>query len=108
MRRQDKSTPPVPPVTPEEQEAQRFLTRCLELLWFLEYVLEQARAKLTYPENSEAMGTGEVPESLSFSLLGSIECALTDHIDPLDKLLREATTESPERLALVWQRRKDG
>lgn len=103
-----KSNPPVPPVTHPEEEAQSYLRRTQELLWFLEFFLELAKSKLSYPPDSEAMGTGEVPESLSFSLLGSIECAMSDHVDPLHNVLRDAVAETPERLIREWQRRQEG
>ena len=104
--RQKSTPPPVPPITPAEEDAQSDLRRVLELLWFVEHFLEMAKSRLAYPPDSEAMGTGEIPESLSFSLLGSIECAQTDHVDPLHSLLREATQETPERLMRDWQRRQ--
>jgi len=51
------------------------------------------------------MGTGEVPETLAFSLRGSIECALHDHVDPLDILLRNAISETPIALARLYRPR---
>ncbi len=102
-----KSTPPpVPPVTPGEEDAQSDLRRVLELLWFLEHFLELAYSRLPDPPDAEAMGTGEIPESLTFSLRGSIECAQTDHVDPLHNLLRDAVAETPERLVRDWQQRQ--
>src|SRR5687768_14897359 len=62
MRRQDKSTPPVPPLTHGEDEAQSSLRRALELLWFVEFFLDLAYDGLPDPPNAEAMGTGEIPE----------------------------------------------
>ena len=104
--RRKSTPPPIPHVTPEEQDAKSDLRRVLELLWFLEHFLDLAKSRLAYPEDAEAMGTGEIPESLSFTLLGSIECAQTDHVDPLHNLLRDATQETPERLIRDWQRRQ--
>lgn len=49
------------------------------------------------------MGAGEIPETLTFSLRGSLECALQDHIEPLDELLRKAVDETPESLMRFWQ-----
>lgn len=100
--------PPVPPITPGEEEAQSFLRRVRELLWFVEFFLELAYSRLPDPPDAEAMGTGEIPESLTFSLRGSIECAQTDHADPLHNLLRDAVQETPERLVYDWQRRQEG
>ena len=106
MPDRQKSTPPtIPHVTPEEQDARSDLRRVLELLWFVEHFLDLAKSRLAYPEDAEAMGTGEIPESLSFSLLGSIECAQTDHVDPLHNLLRDATQETPEHLIREWRQR---
>ncbi|HVA90663.1 MAG TPA: hypothetical protein VNL71_12575 [Chloroflexota bacterium] len=104
-----KSTPPpVPPVTPEEQDAQSFLRRVRELLWFIEWFLNRAYDRLPDPPDAEAMGTGDIPESLAFSLRGSIECAQADHVDPLYNLLRDAVEETPERLIRGWQARQKG
>ena len=100
--------PPVPPVTPGEEDAQSDLRRVLELLWFLEFFLELAYSRLPDPPDAEAMGTGDIPESLTFSLRGSIECARTDHVDPLDTLLRAAIAETPASLVRDWQKRQRG
>lgn len=100
--------PPVPPVTHAEDEAQSFLRRVLELLWFVEWFLEQAYSRLPDPPDAEDMGTGEIPESLTFSLRGSIECARADHVDPLDTLLRKAIAETPASLIRDWQKRQRG
>ena len=106
MRRQDKSTPPVPPITHREEEVQSILRHMLHLVVLLQWFLEQAHLMLPDPPDSEAMGNGEIPESLTFSLRGSLECALHDHVEPLDDLLRKAIAETPEALARDWQRRQ--
>jgi len=108
MRRQDKSTPPppVPPLTHGEDEAQSFLRRARELVWFLEFFLDHAHDRLPDPPDAEAMGTGVIPESLTFSLRGAIECAMSDYVDPLNDLLREAVDETPESLIRDWQKRQ--
>ena len=100
------SKPSIPPVTPEEQDAQSFLRRVRELVWFVEWFLNRAYDRLPDPPDAEAMGTGEIPESLTFSLRGSIECAQADHVDPLYNLLRDAVEETPERLVRGWQARQ--
>lgn len=104
--RQKSTPPPIPHVTPEEQDARSDLRRVVELLWFVEHFLDLAKSRLEYPDDAEAMGTGEIPEVLSFSLLGAIECAQTDHVDPLHNLLRGAVAETPERLIRDWQSRQ--
>jgi hypothetical protein len=62
MRRQDKSTqpPPIPPTTPGEEQAQNFLRRVRELLWFVEFFLDRASELLPYPPDAQAedMGSG--------------------------------------------------
>lgn len=98
--------PPIPPVTPEEEDAQSFLRRVRELLWFIEWFLNRAYDRLPDPPDAEAMGTGEIPETLAFSLRGSIECAQADYVDPLDILLRDAVAETPEHLVREWRRRQ--
>jgi hypothetical protein len=68
--------PPIPPVTFEEKTAQEHLQRCRGLLEFVGFFLNLAYTGLPDPPDAEAMGTGEVPETLAFSLRGAIECAL--------------------------------
>ena len=109
MPDQPHSTPPpVPPATPGEEDAQSDLRRVLELLWFLEHFLELAYSRLPDPPDAEAMGIGEIPESLTFALRGAIECAQTDHVDPLEDVLREAVGETPGSLTRDWRRRQRG
>jgi len=109
MRRQDKSTPPVPPVPPitkSEQRAQSFIGYAFDLATIAMLVLEATHHRLPDPANGDDMGEGTIPESLTYSLRGSIECALHDHLHPVVELLREAIEESPARLARDWQERK--
>jgi hypothetical protein len=82
--------------------------RRLDLVALLQWFLEQAHFMLPDPPGAEAMGNGEMPETLTFSLRGSIECALQDHVEPLDDLIREAVSETPERLVMAWRRRQKG
>ena len=100
-----QNLPPIPPVTPGEEEAQSHLRRVRELLGFVEFFLELAYSRLPDPPDAEAMGTGEIPESLTFSLRGVIECATKDYVDPLHILLRNAVSETPIALALDWRKR---
>lgn len=106
MRRQDKSTPPIPAVTPEEQEALNVLGSLAEIVWLIEWALDLVHSKLPDPPNAEEMGTGKVPESLTFSLRGSIECAMHDHVSPLHSTLKDAIHETPAQLVEDWVRRK--
>ena len=110
MRRRDKSTPPppVPPITHREEEVQSILRHMLRLVNLLQWFLEQAHLMLPDPPDAEAMGNGAIPESLTFSLRGSIECALHDHVEPLEDVLRRAVEETPENLARDWQKRQGG
>jgi hypothetical protein len=77
----------------------------LDLVSLLQWFLEQAHLMLPDPPDAEAMGNGEIPESLTFSLRGSIECALQDHVEPLDDLIRKAVAETPESLIRYWRKR---
>jgi len=97
--------PPIPPVTFEEKTAKEHMQRVRTLLEFVGFFLDLAYTGLPDPPDAEAMGTGEVPETLAFSLRGSIECALHDHVDPLDILLRNAISETPIALNLDWRKR---
>jgi hypothetical protein len=71
------------------------------------FFLNHAYLRLTDPPDAEAMGTGEIPESLSFSLRGAIECAQADYVHPLDDLLRKAIAETPEGLVRDWEARQE-
>ncbi|MEA2559520.1 MAG: hypothetical protein QOH06_1024 [Acidobacteriota bacterium] len=106
MPDRQKSTPPVPPITHGEEEAQSVLKRMLGLVALLQWFLEQVHFRLPDPLDAEAMGTGEIPESLTFSLRGSIECALHDHVEPLEDLLRQAVAETPGNLVRDWHKRQ--
>jgi hypothetical protein len=99
-RRKSIPPPPVPPITHREEEVQSILRHMLHLVVLLQWFLEQAHLMLPDPPDAEAMGNGEIAETLAFSLRGSLECALHDHIEPLDDLLRKAVAETPENL--VW------
>ncbi len=96
----------IPPVTHLEEEAQSVLKRMLQLVALLRWFLEQLHFRLPDPLEAEAMGNGVIPESLTFSLRGSIECALHDHVAPLEDLLTRAVQETPESLIRDWQERQ--
>jgi len=101
MPDQPKSTPSEP-----EQEAKKVLRSALEALTEAESYLESAYELLPDPPDAEDMGEGRIPESLTFSLRGYIECALSDHLEPLLNLVRRATKETPSRLKREWQTRQ--
>ena len=46
------------------------------------------------------------PESLAFSLRGSLECAMSDHLRPMIKVLKKAVKETPQRLRADWMLRQ--
>ncbi|HWM93573.1 MAG TPA: hypothetical protein VN493_22635 [Thermoanaerobaculia bacterium] len=104
--RKKSTPPPVPPVTPAEAEAQGICRTARSMLETIKAFLEVAYLNLPDPSDAEDMGEGRIPESLAFSLRGSIECAISDHLDPLMKLLRRAAKETPARLVRDWQKRQ--
>lgn len=104
MPNQDQFTPPA--VTPAEAEAQRVFLILLDLLQTVKVFLGAAHTQLPDPPEAEAMGEGTIPESLSFSLRGTIEVVLEDHIKPAIKSLKQATRETPEKLHRDWLRRQ--
>jgi hypothetical protein len=108
MPKLSKNLPPVPPVTADEEIAQNYLHRIRELLWFVEWFLDHVQDRLPYPQDAvaEDMGSGVIPESLTFSLRGAVECAMHDHVEPLNNLLRKAAKETPARLVRDWQKRQ--
>ena len=96
----------IPPVTPAEAEAQRVFLVLLDLLKTVKEFLGAIHAQLPDPPEAEAMGEGTIPESLSFSLRGTIEVVLEDHIKPAIKSLKQAAKETPEKLHRDWLRRQ--
>lgn len=101
-----KSTSEAPPITPAEAEAQSVCRTARSMLETLKAFLEAVYSDLPDPLNAEDMGEGRIPESLTYALRGDIECAISDHIDPLMKLLRRAARETPTRLIRDWQKRQ--
>lgn len=103
-----KSTPliPAPPITPEEADAQGVCRTARSMLETVKAFLEAVYLNLPDPSDAEEMGEGKIPESLTYSLRGDIECALSDHLDPLMKLLKRAARETPARLIRDWQKRQ--
>ncbi len=77
---------PAPPITPEEADAQSVCRTARSMLETVKAFLEAVYSDLPDPLNAEDMGEGRIPESLAYSLRGDIECALSDHLDPLMKL----------------------
>ena len=104
--RRKSTPPPVPPVTPAEQEALDALKHLADVVWFIEWFLDMIHSRLPDPLDAEAMGTGEMPESLTFSLRGYIECARHDYVSPLYGTLKDAAAETPAQLVGDWLRRK--
>ena len=76
------------------------------MLQTIKAFLEAVYLDLPDPPDAEDMGEGRIPESLTYSLRGDIECALSDHLDPLMKLLKRAAKETPARLIRDWQKRQ--
>lgn len=95
-----------PPITLMEAEAQKIIRATIAMAGLIRYFLEVAYRDLPDPADAEDMGEGRIPESLSYSLRGDIECALSDHLDPLQKLLKRAARETPARLIRDWQKRQ--
>jgi hypothetical protein len=108
MREQDESTPPQDPnTTPQEAEAQAVLGLVRDLLRTARAFLDRLHAALVDPEDGDDMGEGRRPESLTFALRGSIECAISDHLDPGIRTLEEAVALTPAALVADWQRRQE-
>lgn len=104
MPDQSNTIPPVPPVTAAEAEAQRLFLVLLDILRTVKVFLGVVHAQLPDPADAEAMGEGTIPESLSFSLRGTVEVVLEDHIRPAIRSLKKAAKETPESLHRDWLR----
>ncbi len=103
MPDRDKS---IPAVTPAEAQAQQLIGIALGVLDTAKLCLGFAHLGLPDPPDGEEMGEGTVPESLAFSLRGSLEVVLADHVNPAMKTLRRALRETPEGLHRDWLRRQ--
>ncbi len=107
MPRSEKSTlPPVPEHTAEETAAQMVVKTCAAFLQTMISTLQALEEGLGYPEDSEDMGEGRVPQSVAFALRGTLECVLADDLEPALKALEEAADLTPEELYVYWQSRQ--
>ncbi len=102
----DSTLPPVPEHTAEEIAAQMIVQCCNSFLKTTRLCLRELEESLIYPEESEAMGEGRVPQSVAFALRGTIECILADDLEPAILSLEEAGEMTPEALYEDWQRRQ--
>ncbi len=108
MPSRSKSNPPsIPAKTHAEEVAQSILRWVALGITIGIGSLQAAYRGLPEPPDAEAMGEGTIPESLTFSLRGSIECAIADHLYPAQQVLEEAAGESPENLIREWQDRQE-
>lgn len=97
----------VPSLTPDEIAAQLVIRWCAAQLRIVVLALRGVVAGLPVSQESEEterMGTRVVPESVSFSLVGTLECLLSDDLVPAICALHEAGALTPTALVRDWQR----
>lgn len=96
------SGPPYHPATPDELAAQRVVRWCLSRLRQIVICLRGVHTSLPDPPEAEDMGEGRIPESLSFTIRGTVECALADDLEPAIASLEEVWRLTPEDLLDAW------
>lgn len=106
MPEQDQCTPSqIPQKTRDEVVAQRLIRCAAGKLREVAMVLRGIRHSLpeTYAaDEAEAQGEHRSPQSLTYSLIGSMECVLSDDIEPAIVALDEAGNLTPAELFDEW------
>jgi hypothetical protein len=98
----------VPSLTPDEVAAQLVLRWATANLRLVILALRGVAAVLPEPEKAEEMGTGVLPESVSYSTAGTVEVVLHDDLLPALRSLHEASYLTPAVLVRDWQRAQEG
>lgn len=101
--------PSIPKKTRDEIVAQRLIRCATGKLREVAMVLRGVRHSLPElydGETAEAMGEHRMPQSLTYSLIGSVECILMDDIEPAIAALDEAGDLTPGELFEEWQERQ--
>lgn len=95
------TSPRIPPKTRDEVVAQR-LIRCaagkLREVAVILRGIKHSLPELYDGETAEAMGERRAPQSLTYSLIGSVEACLMDDIEPAIEALDEAGDITPAEL----------
>ncbi len=113
MPRPEKSNPTRPTFTPKTRDeiaAQRLIRCAAGKLREVAMVLRGVRhslPELYTAEDAEAQGEHRKPQSLTFALIGSIECILADDIEPAIESLDEAGDLAPAELYEEWRERQE-
>ena len=102
------TTAPAPPaaITPEEQAAQQALLHHAETLRTVRTGLLALHAGLGEPPDEDQMAEGTRPETVAFSIRGTIECIVSDRLDPAVDSLERVAKETEEELYEEWEERR--
>ncbi len=101
--------PSLPRKTRDEIVAQRLIRCAAGKLRQIAMVLRGIRHSLPEvysAEEAEAMGEHRTPQALTYSIVGSLECILSDDLEPAIVALDEAGDLTPAELLEEWQERQ--
>lgn len=100
------SDPNQPSVTREERKAQVRLLRAAGEIAAVRTRLWSLYVRLGEHPEDDDMAEGRIPDSISFSVRGAIECTAEDHLAPAIQALEKAARDTPSSLAQEWRRRR--
>jgi hypothetical protein len=100
-------TPTAPPaLTDQERAAQEALLRHAETLRGVRDDLLALHTDLGEPPEETEMAEGTRPETVAFSIRGTVECLVSDRLEPAVTSLERTARETPEDLYEEWEERR--
>lgn len=102
-----KPNPLPPPATSRrEKAAQQTLLEQAQRLRATRIELLALHDHLGEPPDEDQMAEGTLPETVTFSIRGTIECIVSDRLDPAVESLERVAKETAEELYEEWEERR--